>query len=696
MMRSMRLVCLVAVPAMISARPGRADDGEALRVSSPALSCVLDPGTGLPEVLETRVGGKSRSWLSRPVGLEIRNEVSGVVCTPRPSAAQGSSKGVEVEGDLGALQLRVKQRLSADAGRLTWDFSFNGDSPRVGHEVILTLPILREQARLFAPDQKGHYDLAEVPTARPVEYAHMGWDTAQAYVLPLISVFDPATDNALTIALPADVNIPHLQVEWEDARVLRLRMAHRGMGGGKPSPLRVLLYAHEADYRSVLKAYADDFPAYFRPAMPRGPHEGAFWYHHIHDHPDFDEMARQNVRYLWASFWFTHLGEYLPDATEWKPYTYACWWKLGKPVSDAFIRDFCRRMHSRQIGVYAYFNLTEYGGAGDESGDATEAERRLKERFADAMIRNAAGQPIPTWEGAMAMNPGGRYPLWPFLEEQARRHLRRLPEIDGFIVDRLDWTSTFDYAHDDGLTRLGEKPAENLAVPVAEALARLCEMTHAAGKRVLVNQFYRVEVLRDVDGYCHENDLLPALGWLSPYRPAAAWHRVRPYKDDLYAFEAHLKQRLQFALMPQMIAREFPIAQQEPDPEAADLLERYAPLFARLAGKEQVLLPHCIEADGENDVNLFINGAGQYVIPLTSRQRFLSRRAESFETVTVRLRVPRADGLAWAHVVSPDAPVGPARIVAAPGGVNIVVERHGAASIIMAGTSPEPALPDRG
>lgn len=24
-------------------------------------------------------------------------------------------------------------------------------------------------------------------------------------------------------------------------------------------------------------------------------------------------MARQNIRYVWTSFWFTHLGEYLPD-----------------------------------------------------------------------------------------------------------------------------------------------------------------------------------------------------------------------------------------------------------------------------------------------------------------------------------------------------------------------------------------------
>ena len=63
---------------------------------------------------------------------------------------------------------------------------------------------------------------------------------------------------------------------------------------------------------------------------------------------------------------------------------------------------------------------------------------------------------------------------------------------------------------------IGERPVENLAVPVGEAVQTVAELSHAAGKRVFVNQFYRVEVLRDVDGVCHENDYLPALGYLTP------------------------------------------------------------------------------------------------------------------------------------------------------------------------------------
>ena len=53
----------------------------------------------------------------------------------------------------------------------------------------------------------------------------------------------------------------------------------------------------------------------------------------------------------------------------------------------------------------------------------------------------------------------------------------------------------------------------------------------------------------------------------------------KDYQGDLLEFEKQMKLRLQCAVFPQMIAHEFPISQQKPNPHAADLLELYAPLF---------------------------------------------------------------------------------------------------------------------
>ena len=100
------------------------------------------------------------------------------------------------------------------------------------------------------------------------------------------------------------------------------------------------------------------------------------------------------------------------------------------------------------------------------------------------------------------------------MKRQCERHFARLPEFEGFIIDRLDWASQYDYGHDDGFTMIGDRAIENMAQPVAAAVQSICRMAHAEHKRVFVNQFYRVEVLRDVDGYCHENDYVPALAYL--------------------------------------------------------------------------------------------------------------------------------------------------------------------------------------
>ena len=624
-------------------------------------------------------------WLRGPIRVEVRNEVSGV------AAAFDAPLFLEGEETIEALGLKVQGTWARVGDGVEWSLEFSGAKPRAGHTVLIDLPILSGTRALFTPSERGVMSLAAYPDFVPPPYAHLGWEDHRYYVLPLISVMEPASDSAVTVALPADANIPHLQFEWRKASTLRLRLEHRGMGGGKPSALKLLFFAHRADYRAALKAYSDRFPRYFKPALPRGEFEGAFWYHHIQDHPEFGEMARQNVRFTWTSFWFTHLGEYLPDEPEWYPYTYAKWWKLGQPMNDEKIRAFILDMHRQKIGVFAYFNVTEYGGYGGKSGNAETADRILREKFADALMKDEQGKPIGTWEGALAMNARSNCAIFPALADQLQRHVKRLPDLDGFVVDRLDWASRLDYGHDDGLTMLGKRAVENMAGPVAEGVAEVCRQAHAAGWRVYVNQFWRIEVLRDNDGYCHEDDFVRGLGYLSPFRPAAAWNMEKPYSGDLLQFEAQLKHRLQFAVFPQMIAHQFPISQQAPNPKAADLLELYAPLFAALDGKTQVLEPHCVSVSGANDCNLFLDRAGNFVVPVTSRTRFLARRANSGEqAAVVTIRLPAAQNLTWAKVVSADRLPYPGELKAVEGGVEITLPHHQTASLVVAGKGAAP------
>jgi hypothetical protein len=122
------------------------------------------------------------------------------------------------------------------------------------------------------------------------------------------------------------------------------------------------------------------------------------------------------------------------------------------------------------------------------------------------------------------------------------------------------------------------------------------------------------------------------------------------------------------------------------------LLELFAPLFKVFAGKRQVLQPHCIEASGLNDVNLFSDGQGRYLAPLTSRTCFLTRGNYETETVDVTISLPDASQLTWAQAI----PLGDKPYQAAirsHGGKAIVeVPNHGAATMLVVGKGAPPAL----
>ena len=669
--------------------------------------------------MESQLGGKTQTWLTEPVSIQVRNEVTGASAVPISTLARPGIRKAPKPEARGESTVKVAGGWTPTQTGLRWDLAFEGNLGEGAHEVILDFPVLESGKQIFTPTERGVMNVEAYPSFKATAYAASAWETGRYYVLPLISVWDPKSDHAITIALPPDQNIPHLQYEWVDQERVRVHLGHRDFRPGKPKTLSLVFYAHPADYRSLLHSYSTDFPQYFKPPLPRGKYEGAFYYHHIQDHPSYQEMASEGVRYIWSSFWFKFVGDYMPAEKEWHPYTYAKWWHLKKMIGDAQIRAFIEKMHEHGIGTFGYFNVTEFGGPGGKEGTKEEADRIIQEKFQNCLVEDAPGHTITSWQGTKVVNPGPQYSYFPYIMNQLHRYVTRLPQLDGYCIDRLDWASTCDYAHQDGVSMIGNHPVENLATPVAYALQATCRMAHAAGQRVYVNQFWRLEVIKDVDGYCHEYDFPRGLGYVSPFRPASAWEYPDPYlktwpntgvtkaaveahpdrsATDLTPFEAKLKTRLQFAVFPQMIAHTFPISQQWPSPKAADLLQVYTPLFNLLHKKEQVLLPHCVTITGPNDANLFTNAEGHYVAPVTSRVNFVSGAHGRIERTVLGLHVPDHAELAWAHVYSVDGRPYQASLSHLGKRAEVTLPRHLAASVVIAGKGAEPALrsEDRG
>ena len=678
------------------------ESGGASVVSGRNLRCVIDCPTGVVRSFEGTVGNVTHRWMDEASAITVRNEHTGetavfaaVQVTTDPDEIVVLREHLISAADKDRTRaMKLAEKWSASENGLALELTFDGTGEQTGHEVTLDFPILTENSLVFTPSERGVMSVSSNPTYQHVAYGSAGFATGMRYyVLPLVSVFDPESDSALTLALPADSDIPHLQVEWLQMKTLRLRLGHRGMGSEATSVLRLLFYAHRADYRSVISAYSSDFPAYFRPGLPRGDYEGAFWYHHIHTHPDFDELARQNVRFFWAGHhWNPYMGEFLPAEEEWEPITNA---EFGG-MNDGIIHSFVSKMKQQGVGTYAYFSLTEYGGAWGQEDGRGVADRKLRGSFAGDILKTENGEPIESGGGGncLVMNPRKDSAFQDHLMAQTRRYLDRFPDLEGFSIDRLDWASPIpgtnpsgcDYGNCDGFTMIGNRSVYNMAKAVGDSVKALGEMAHRAGKRIFANQFWRIDVVRDVDGHVQEYDYIRGIGYQSPFRPATGWNSNNYHKKDLLQFEAQLKRRLHFAVFPHLIAREFALVQQGANPAAADMLELFAPLFSLLHGKEQVLQPDCVSVTGSNEVNLFINGEGNYVIPLISNYRFISRGSSATEAVTVRVNAPNASKLEWAQVYSADTAPYRAKIQTAGNEAFITLGHHGTSSMIVTGT----------
>ena len=481
-------------------------------------------------------------------------------------------------------------------------------------------------------------DLSLLPTFAPASYGlyeYFSKPGGRSYVLPLVSAFDPSSDSALTVALPPDGNIPHLQVEWVAARTLRLTLAHRGMGGGKPSRLRILFDAHPADYRSALAAYAARYPRYFEAPLPRGNFGGSFYYHHIQNHPDFAEMDRQNVRFIWSSFWFTHLGEFLPAEQEWYPFTYAKLFNLHETMTDRRINGFITEMHCRRIGVFAYFNVnvTEFGkNMQDPAIPATRADDPalwrdpvafLKLRLSEAYLK----PPILTCYNAWVTDVGD--PAYrQFMLDQAQRHIALLPDTDGICINRNDWLCLDNPGDDDGVSWVDGKPARSLYRSWIAFMDELGPLMHSADKVIFANTMtMRLELTRQLDGIYNEfgnnPGALNASALMGIRKPVLGWttNETLHQPDPDTFFQRHLY----LGVYP---TAPYPFNHHciTPEPAADGFYMDYGPLLDAMRGKRWMLTAQCVNADTPGlGVNLF-EVPGGYALPVTFGGKAASAR----------------------------------------------------------------------
>lgn len=671
-----------------------------LKIENANITSCIDSKNGRLTGLHSVGVGTEKEWLSGSWEISFTNTQSGEKIV---LDSQLDSKSLDT------ISFKLNKPSSGFWGTAKWNktregvrynLSVNKEGERTEYSCRISIPVNGKSCYGFASTQSGVFELKEMPLS-------INYGGVNGAIMPLMSILDTSSDQALTVAVAADCFLPKIKMYLTED-TLRFDFSHFGLGVSKPVEIALVFYSHAVDYRAALKAYSTDFPRWFRSPLTRNPHyEGAFWYHHIMEIPDKEELFRQNVRAIWSSFYFEVIGQFLPmrdEGDEWYPYTYSRTWSRQKyagtdPIKEKMtynrIRSFTDSLKNMGIAHYAYFNYNEYGGISQNSDRFKE---RLEKDFANSVRYKVDGTPVEAWEGSTVMNPDPSRAFGKHLIDQAKLHLEKIPSIAGFCVDQLHHESYIDYSpnNKDNITMVNGREAYHLGIAVMDINEQLCKEIHKQGKQLYLNNSWKLSSMKDIDGFMYEFPRLRALSYCAPYRYLAGWHHLKDYYNtgDLLQFEANLKRRLKYAVFPHMIPARFKICQQRPDKKAAAMLEIYAPLFRQLQGKEQVLDAHCIAVSGANEANLFRNTDGQYVIPVISRIRFLTRRTKASEKTQIKLSTHDVDKIKWACVYSDNNAPYFVSVEHASEGVIISLDRHYSASVIVTGTGNKPQEPE--
>jgi len=429
------------------------------------------------------------------------------------------------------------------------------------------------------------------------------------------------------------------------------------LGEGRKWRFSVDLLPHEADPRAALAVVVARHTKLFDPINRLADEIGGGGaYASTEDDLDAAKLHQMSLSFNWkASFDFPYMGMFLPPVNSQDEY----WPRFGgnsggriQPgqedrrgkTSVRQMADYSTRMRKQGFYVLNYFNVTEFGTGIIEPAPPRKAQSdadlwRNANDFLHYAIPNSilrAPNPTSTWGRALVVDCGDP-PFREFLLEQARRHVKELPDSSGICIDRIDWLNRYNPHADDGLSWWNGAPSRSLYTSWLDLMDQMGPIFHKANKVVFGNTMIRrLDLSRQIDGdYDEHGDFgfsLNLSSFLCLRKPLTTWTRdANALKPDPDGYVQRFLYMGAFLTVPVPGNDHTILSSGWVDQLYLD----YGPLFDALKGRKWVLVPHVIEATGDAKANVF-EVPGGYVVPVTFAKS---------GTVAVTLRHLRMAGL---------------------------------------------------
>jgi hypothetical protein len=470
-------------------------------------------------------------------------------------------------------------------------------------------------------------------------------------------------------------------------------VSHEYLGLRQNHPLEtgLLISMHPADWRPALGWVYAKYKSYFDPdpGFDRwdGAYDGAFagWQGATEEEQRraFEDRRQRGVRWEELHGHFPWYGLMIPP-TDVKS------WVFREQPQGTVTREQIRR-HTQLgqeygTGTFIYYNVTE------------SVHDYASKMFPDSIARDERGQPIGAWmiarfpsdNACWLMNADPASSFGKHMIQQARELVDAYPEAAGFFWDVYGRSYMFDFAHDDGITMVNNKPAYYPEF-MYQRLMRdyIRPLLRSRGMFITANKPVTIVSCQGLDGIMAMED--------APREDSPAWITAQSYLglsrhtmilegniDNAEMMYLHCLRYGMFDSNIEGLGRVRPEVPQESVRRAQELQRMYRPFIDRFRGRQWVFYPRALELPRNTEGNIFRLKNGSAMVTMVSAWRLL-RAAPGFNTgLDVVVRLPDAASMKTAEVYSVDlgeeTSVQPRR---EGDTLHITVPKHGKATVIL-------------
>ncbi len=442
--------------------------------------------------------------------------------------------------------------LSLDADGLTWDVQAAKANARVADRSLrvgFNLP-LQAGWNVWAPCANGEFTFDGMDDFC-INHVQVSYVSPRETILPMVSHYHKELDVGYSMLEPIDAKVPAAKFQFENGekgfnwgyatkppqsiQTLEALNYYIGLVGARPMKTRIRVLFHEGDWRPALGQVYRMYREYFDPdSQDIYDSEGVFHCGGVQVADDTTFYKRLGVKTLEVHGHFSYYGDYFQDGKDRWLSLFATEslykkWRGTPQEKDAYgVWEWIRTHDDQEIAA----ELADVPRAPGEGPDKPihHAREDIKRRLAkiaragihpfwyfnytdgfrpvvernwpDAICRDADGQPMPSgWMMCHNMLADTATSFGKFCERSIRKILAEYPWLRGFFLDCFRHFEV-DFAHDDGVTVVGHRPAYSVNASYDELTRRIKQHMRATGRpmSLFANKPQTIRSMRYVDG----------------------------------------------------------------------------------------------------------------------------------------------------------------------------------------------------